>query len=185
MPLPSIHSSPHTHSYTDCNGLVTESSQEQTSKRASESIAQETERKRARNGRAAPQVKANPAPKQAHSLARLLAHTRLAAFAHTSRTSRHCHQFVSLHGAQTTNARSTQRRIASPPLPSCLPLSRHSSLHPLLPSTSAARARVRAPKQRRVRPLQSSSSIPAPSLPSLSSCPHACPPSLTQTQTEE
>ncbi len=79
----SIHSSIHLRTPictpTDCTGLVTKSSQQQTSKRASESIAQETDRTRVRNGRAASQVPTIPAPKQAHSLARSLAHSRLAA----------------------------------------------------------------------------------------------------------
>ena len=91
MPFPSIHQIAHVHSYTDCAGLVKRSSQQQTSKRAGESIAQEKERTRVRNARASRQVATYPAPKKAHSLARSLAHLRLAASTHTIRSSRHQH----------------------------------------------------------------------------------------------
>ena len=77
--FPSIHPSAHAHSlYTDCTALVTKLSQQQNSKRASESIAQEMERTRARNGRTEPPGSDRPSP-ETSTLARSLARSLIRA----------------------------------------------------------------------------------------------------------
>ena len=152
-PLPSIHPSAHAHSSsTDCTGLVTKSRQQQTSKRASESIAQETETTRSRDGRTDLQVAINPTPKKPHSLARSLAHLRLAASAHTIRSSRHHYHIFLARRADDECAIGPATHPHAPLPPSRIPTSHSALLCALLPSSSAARARVQATEQRRARP---------------------------------
>ena len=161
VPFPSIHQIAHVHSYTDCAGLVKRSSQQQTSKRAGESIAQEKERTRVRNARASRQVATYPAPKKAHSLARSLAHLRLAASAHTIRSSRHQHHPFLAWRADDERAIGP---TTQPPCPrsGSLLSALTSPRAPLSIHETSARARVRAAEQRRrVRPSQFLASIPA------------------------
>ena len=145
---PFIHPSAHAHSLcTDCAAFMTKSSQQQTSKRASESIAQETERTCTRDDPAAFQVPTIPGPKQTQSLARSLARS----FAPSG-----IQPYVSFESASlssyflcTVRRRRTRDRpndapphipalVSHPSFPPCPPRA-----HPSIQKTSA-RARVRA-----------------------------------------
>ena len=90
--------------------------------------------------------------KHSRSLARSLAHSRLAAYAHTIRSILHQqHSFFTRRadderGIGPTTHRPIPALVSHPPFPPCPP-----PAHPSIQKTST-RARVRAPKQRRVRP---------------------------------
>ena len=82
--------------------------------------------------------------RETSTLARSLAHSRLTASARGIRSSGHQHQFVYLHGAQTTNARSARRRTPTHPCPrpaSPLPILPFSapSFHPRVQRARACR----------------------------------------------
>ena len=149
---PFIHSSLHAHSYTDRLHCPHDEIESATNLVASERANRSRKRRRGRaHAMAAPPPRFRPSQHQ-KSHTRSLAHSRLAAYAHTIRSILHQqHSFFTRRadderGIGPTTHRPIPALVSHPPFPPCPP-----PAHPSIQKTST-RARVRAPKQRRVRP---------------------------------